>query len=276
MAKVAKNVKKDDTKMTCPICGKAKNIGRGFYNSNDPRFEIYYGKCYWCKECLEGLCFDENGMPSRDKFREVLRDYLNMPFYQKIYEEAMKKDNRTLGYYIRQLNLQNKFQPTDLVWTDGEVDDEVAPDRVKAAINKDEKVYNLEWMGTYSYADSDYLNDYLSKLQSDFNIITTNHMDYARKIAKASLATDKAYEAMIQGVSGADKRYKDLQSIFDTLSKSAQFSENTRGANDAGISGISQVVDKIESKQWIYDTEEFPEDELDHLLKQFANIRKSL
>jgi len=131
-------------------------------------------------------------------------------------------------------------------------------------------------MGTYSYADSDYLNDYLSKLQSDFNIITTNHMDYARKIAKASLATDKAYEAMIQGVSGADKRYKDLQSIFDTLSKSAQFSENTRGANDAGISGISQVVDKIESKQWIYDTEEFPEDELDHLLKQFANIRKSL
>lgn len=276
MAKVARNIKFDDKKMTCPECNESKNIERGFYSSKDPRFEIYHGRCYWCKDCLEKMCYNEIGIPSRDNFREVLRDYLNLPFDQKIYEDALKKNNRILGFYITQLNTRSGFKGNELTWEDGQTED--TKENNKKTINRveEEKFYSVDWIGSYTPTDLAYLNNYLSKLQDDFNIITTNHLDYAKKIAKASLATDKAYESMIQGNSGADKKYKDLQAIFDTLSKSAQFSENTRGANDAGITGISQVVDKIENKQWIYDIEDFPEDELDHLLNQFSNIKKSI
>jgi len=273
MAKEVKDIQINNNKMRCAQCGNEKYIKTDFYKSKDPRFGVSQGKCYWCKECLEKMCFDDNGVPSRNKFREVLRDYLNLPFDQKIYEDSIKKDKRILGFYITQLNTRSGYKGKDLTWEDGQVNDDIDNESV---YKEDKKVHSVEWMGYYSQVDLDYLNDYLEKLRNDFNIITTNHLDYAKKIAKASLATDKAYEEMLQGNKDADKRYKDLQSIFDNLSKSAQFSENSRGANDAGITGISQVVDKIENKQWIYEIEDFPEDELDHLLKQFSNIKKSL
>ena len=37
-----------------------------------------------------------------------------------------------------------------------------------------------------------------------FKIVTENHRDYAKKIAKASLMMDKAYEDMLKGVTAAD------------------------------------------------------------------------
>ena len=43
---------------------------------------------------------------------------------------------------------------------------------------------------------------------------------------------DKAFDEMINGTEGADARYKNAREAFDTLSKSAKFSESTRSVND--------------------------------------------
>ena len=70
--------------------------------------------------------------------------------------------------------------------------------------------------------------------------MTENHRDYARKIAKASLQMDKTFDDMMNGVDGADKRYENATKAFDTLSKSAKFSESTRSVNDVGASSFSK------------------------------------
>ena len=49
----------------------------------------------------------------------------------------------------------------------------------------DELIYDDKWMGKYSQKDIDYLNNYYAGLERDYKIITENHRDYARKIAKA-------------------------------------------------------------------------------------------
>ena len=49
-------------------------------------------------------------------------------------------------------------------------------------------------MGKYTQKDIDYLNKYYAGLERDYKIITENHRDYARKIAKASLQMDKAFD----------------------------------------------------------------------------------
>jgi hypothetical protein len=110
--------------------------------------------------------------------------------------------------------------------------------------------YNADWQGSYSVQDLNYLNDYFEKLNRDYKITTQNHRDYARKVAKASLAMDKAYARMInENDDSAHKKFKELKSIFDDLCKSAQFSESTRSANDVGLGSFGVLFNKVEKKQ---------------------------
>ena len=110
------------------------------------------------------------------------------------------------------------------------------------SVNKEPLIYSEEWMGEYTQSDLDRLNNYYDSLNNDYKIVTVNHRDYARKIAKASLMMDKAYEDMLKGVPNAEKMYTNAKDIFDSLSKSAKFSEDKRSINDVGISSFSKIV----------------------------------
>lgn len=143
-------------------------------------------------------------------------------------------------------------------------------------VKVEEKIYSKDWKGYFTQEDIDDLNQYYTDLNTDFKIVTRNHKDYARKIAKASLAMDKAFEDFQNGVTGADKRYKDLKDAFDSLSKSAQFAENTRSQNDVALGCFGKVFDKVENHNWVYEWDSMEKDEYDILLDQFGNIQKSL
>ena len=84
-------------------------------------------------------------------------------------------------------------------------------------IEQEDLIYDDKWMGKYTQKDIDYLNKYYAGLERDYKIITENHRDYARKIAKASLQMDKAFDEMINGVDGADARYKNAREAFDNV-----------------------------------------------------------
>jgi hypothetical protein len=139
-----------------------------------------------------------------------------------------------------------------------------------------EKIYSKEWKGYYTKEDLDDLNQYYNDLNTDFKITTRNHKDYARKIAKASLAMDKAFEDFQNGVIGADKRYKDFKDTFDSLSKSAQFAENTRSQNDVALGCFGKVFEVVENHHWIPEWDSYEKDQIDVILDQFSNIDKSL
>lgn len=280
---------KDELKLKCTACGKMKDTDK-FYKSYsflykcnaDSRMSI-------CKDCLLELYakYLEKHRDRRKAIYEVCKK-VDTCYLDTLFEAAELQVNKTkkgrkpnvCRIYFQKVNSLNQYQ--DLTFDNSESLDYVSTEQKIKKIEEgseneslEENVYSDIWMGTYSRNDLNYLNSYLSKLQEDFKIITINHIDYAKKIAKASLAMDKAYSDLIAGVSGAEGRYKNLKDAFDSLSKSAQFSESNRGES-VGVHGISQIVEKVENRQWIKSKEEFEKDQLDHLMDQFSNINKSL
>ncbi len=141
---------------------------------------------------------------------------------------------------------------------------------------KENLIYDDKWRGKYNSKDIKYLNEYYAGLERDYKIITENHRDYARKIAKASLQMDKAFDEMINGIEGADARYKNAREAFDTLSKSAKFSESTRSVNDIGISSFSKVAAMVEAHNWIPEHKPLKKDTIDEMIDYLSTITKSL
>ncbi|MDF2884445.1 MAG: hypothetical protein K0R54_5012 [Clostridiaceae bacterium] len=273
-------IKKDIPKKVCSDCHKSKNIETGFFSAKN---KILYpdGKISICKLCLKKAIYNSDGTIDINKFKQILQQ-MDIPFLYDEYERAINSNADSIGIYFK--NLNSLPQNSNLTWKDSvfekniknKINNKEITNKDKQNQENDTLVYSKEWRGTYTKSDLEYLNDYYTELNNDFKIVNKNHKDYARKIAKASLAMDKASDDMLNGVSGSDKRYKDLKDAFDSLCKSAQFSEQTRTNTNSGINGIAQIVDKVESHSWIYEREDFPEDELDHLLNQFKNIEKSI
>ena len=141
---------------------------------------------------------------------------------------------------------------------------------------EEELVYSEFWMGEYTQKDIDLLDKYYAGLNRDYKIVTENHRDYAKKIAKASLMMDKAYEDMLKGVSGADKMYSSAKDIFDSLSKSAKFSEDKRSINDVGISSFSKITSIVENHNWIPQHVPKEKDMYDEMLEALSVINKSV
>lgn len=142
--------------------------------------------------------------------------------------------------------------------------------------NDEPLVYSDKWMGNYSETDIRKLDHYYESLENDYNIVTENHRDYARKIAKASLQMDKTFDDMMNGIEGADKRYENATKAFDTLSKSAKFSESTRSVNDVGASSFSKVAAMVESHNWIPEHKPLKKDTIDEMIDYLSTITKSV
>lgn len=272
-------------KIICGMCGIEKKVA-DFYTSYNPIHKT--GRLSYCKECLKNMCKDDKGNIIIEKVKDMLK-MIDRPFLYDIFdisvklyaesENSKRKTRDIIGDYFKNISMP---QYRDLKWNDSTFakNDNIINENNKAEIiyfNKDdEKKYSVQWMGEYTPLDLEYLDKYLHGLHGDFKIITENHKDYAKKIAKASLHMDKCFQDMLNGVQGADKRYKDARETFDTLSKSAQFSENTRGQNDVSLGGFGVVFDRVEQKTWIPKHVPLEKDVIDNIIESFGIINKSL
>lgn len=219
-------------------------------------------------------------------------------------DEIAKYGNKIVGFYFKNINTlrQNK----DRSFADSEKDGFVhktynvnAREKKEAIANRyseviennsqnsvqsnsqtkktdEDLIYSEFWMGEYTQKDIDLLDKYYAGLNRDYKIVTENHRDYAKKIAKASLMMDKAYEDMLKGVAGADKMYSSAKDIFDSLSKSAKFSEDKRSINDVGISSFSKITSIVENHNWIPQHVPKEKDMYDEMLEALSVINKSV
>lgn len=268
-------------KKICTECKKELTTSSNFYNSQSPVFTD--GKAPICKSCINKKV-DYGNMQT---IYSLLQS-MDIAFLYEYWDRASQKNpTSAFGNYIRQANSLNQFK--GLGWKDSVFDSSLNNSNTKdskskssckidtrESRNNEDTAYNNDWRGTYAASDLEYLEDYYKDLNTDFKIITRNHKDYARKIAKASLAMDRAYDDMINGVQGSDTRYKNLKDTFDTLSKSAQFAEDKRGINDVGLGGFGVVFDKVEAKQWIPQHVPLEKDDFDKLIDYFSTIERSL
>ena len=301
---------KQKGKKVCTCCHKERNL-TDYYISYSPLYSIDK-RVPICKECCKTLALNEDGSINEVKLNELLRN-IDRPYYKDLIfvsEQSVKRENGYLSdeevkYHGREI-LQAYFrqiatrQDRARSYSDSERDNFIhdrsnRPVSEKNKISKeytdiktelslmnasnvpnDTLIYDDKWMGKYTQKDLDYLNKYYSGLERDYKIITENHRDYARKIAKASLQMDKAFDDMINGIEGADAKYKNAREAFDTLSKSAKFSESTRSVNDVGISSFSKVAAMVEAHNWIPEHKPLEKDTIDELIDYLSTITKSL
>lgn len=247
-------------KYKCNICLKKKTETQ-FYKAGRTKAGLYHT----CKTCLQMKTKHNN----IEYVQEVLKD-MDRVFIRALWDKVFfKYGDTSFGHYLAALGTSYKY--AELTYEDSIITN------TEEEIDYVEPVYNEKWRGTFSIQDLNYLEKYYDELHRDYRITTTNHKDYAKKIAKASLAMDKAYERMLNDREpNAAKDFKELKGIFDDLCKSAQFSESTRSANDVGLGSFGVIFNLIENQEWIPQHKPVSKDIYDKLLDQFANIGKSL
>ena len=298
----------------CTRCHEEKKL-TDFYSSNSPLFSIDK-RVPLCKKCIQELCVNsETGEIDEIELNKTLR-IIDKPYYKDslassyqqflkehsyIEEEDVKKyGDKVLGLYFKNVMLR---QDKDKSYEDSEKEGFIHHNSNTSLSEKqkiiqrysdiqeqknsttfttqtkkveEELVYSEFWMGDYSQRDIDLLDKYYAGLNRDYKIVTENHRDYAKKIAKASLMMDKAYEDMLKGVAGADKMYSSAKDIFDSLSKSAKFSEDKRSINDVGISSFSKITSIVENHNWIPQHVPKEKDMYDEMLEALSVINKSV
>lgn len=298
----------------CTRCHEEKKM-TDFYSSNSPLFSIDK-RVPLCKKCIQELCVNsETGEIDEIELNKTLR-IIDKPYYKDslassyqqflrehsyIEEEDVRKyGDKVLGLYFKNIMLR---QDKDKSYEDSEKEGFIhhnsntslsekekiiqkysdiqdqknnATSTTQTKKVEEELIYSEFWMGDYSQRDIDLLDKYYAGLNRDYKIVTENHRDYAKKIAKASLMMDKAYEDMLKGVSGADKMYSSAKDIFDSLSKSAKFSEDKRSINDVGISSFSKITSIVENHNWIPQHVPKENDMYDEMLEALSVINQSV
>ena len=276
-------------KKVCCECHEEKKLSE-FYQASD-RTNSIDGKVPLCKACYKNMSTNEDGTINMEGFKRALQ-IMDRPYIETCLQSAiekcadpMSKQKDVLGDYMRQVSSLPQNAKTSFIQSI-ENGGNRQPQPIERVLmvdpaknmpsEEDEIVYSDVWRGNYSRRDIEFLDQYYSDLQHDYKIVTSNHRDYARKIAKASLQMDKSFNDMIAGVAGADKRYKDAKDAFDQLCKSAKFSEATRSVNDVGISGFAKVAEMVEAHNWIPKHVVMEKDEIDKMLDYLSTITKSL
>lgn len=220
-----------------------------------------------CKSCIQ----KKVDVKDVESVKSVLKD-MDLAFKKDLWQEVYdfcNGDQGAFGVYIGRI--QKRGSPT---YSESNFD--IVDEESGEVLEEDEgkKIYSKEWGGKFTKTELEYLNNYYNGLLNDYEITTTNHRDYARKIAKASLAMDEEFEKVLRGE--PDTTYKNLRDTFDKLSNSAKFSESQRSANDVGLGSFGVIVAKVEKHTWIPEYEPVDKDTYDLIIEQFSNIEKSL
>ena len=271
MAGVDSSLKISCQNKRCESLGK-KMAPSNFFTSRNPSFSHHP----YCKYCVENM-IDRNNL---ETVYDVLK-LLDIPFIINVWNDVCrKKKSNYMEYYLKEMNgkeyKDKKYEDSVFILNEEDSVENEIPKSVQGMIDDEEMIWSPEWNGNYTAKDLEYLNNYYNGLTDDFKIVTTNHKDYAKKIAQASLFQSKAYQNLLKGEDGADLAYEKATKMFDQLSKSAQFAESQRSANDVSLGCFGRVFDAVEKHTWVPTHEPENKDMYDKLLKQFSNIEKSL
>lgn len=271
----------------CVKCNRRLEL-KEYYSNRKFREELYRDR--WCKDCIEKLIIDEKVL--KEYFYDNRRKYPEN-YWGKMYAKAKVKANeeyralrgrekeqwiikttRNSCFRLINFNAYYKYEDPELVKKEKDKNKSVVGDIRE---NEPTKVYNHKWCGYYTDADIKYLEDYYKGLDDDFRLSNHSYRDYAKKVCKASLAMDKAFSEMQVGMVGAEKKYKELKTVFDTLSQSAKFAEKTRSVNDVvGFGSFGELINKIEEDGFLNKPVKFNDDDIDLIVDDFRYVIASV
>lgn len=209
------------------------------------------GYDHWCKNCRKDVVVDY----------ETLAKYLKInekPFYSPTWDRAMEEakdfadenlegkglsddelfariNEKAVSNYFRYTNLPN-FAPDSFHEDDVKVSEDYIPEYLV-----------IKWGEGYSLTDYKKLEEYEKNMKNDYNIVTTSHKDYLKKIAKISLKMDIAIDK------NDFATVKNLSGQYDSLMKSAKFTavQRTQADETGGLNTFSDFFRLIEEEGFI-------------------------
>lgn len=278
------------TKM-CLKCGKVKDVSDFFANKD---WVDQLGHDVWCKECAQ-KCSSKDEM--REYFWENHRQW-NERIWELAKNKALKLASNNLAFQKaaddRRKSILEKLTcqqvptmmtlPSMYKYFDPEKDGKAisfeeakAVGLVEEPEDEEEKAYNEEFNGYFKPRELNYLKAYYAELEKDYTLDTQNIRDYARKICRASLMVDKAYDDYAAGRCDFSV-VKDAINVFDTLSKSANFAACKRKPGDnGGISSWSELTLKLETSGYPCTRKiEWEPDDVDKTIEEYRHIVDAL
>ena len=288
---MARRKQEGEPQKLCLKCGHVLPLS-AFYQNKE--WKAQSCRDAWCKSCVQKYCVS----------KEALKEFCwlnNREWTEQSYEQAKKKaayllasdadyigdwttenqkkvmeEKAACRAFLSMMNLEGIYRYASNQSEARGYPDYVADVGEKSVSNDlydDELIYSREWNGLYSRREIQYLNDYYRHLENDFVLDNENLRDYARKVAKASLEADLAYDKKRNGKIGSSE-LKEAQLMFDNLRKSAEFAACKRRVNEAGgLGSFGELIAKLESSGILQAvTVQFPEDDVDRIIADYRHI----
>lgn len=257
-----------------------------------PKNKLWEEQLYhdvWCRDCAKRLCKD----------KEDLKNYC--------YENNRKWEDRFWGSALKRAQASLNTKPEYLAAAAGEREKKMNAAACSAFIDgmmnlkpfyyyephdffarvrtpenpnggePEKPTYSEEWRGYYTSEEIKTLDAIYHQYEVDFVLDNVNIRDYAHKVAKASFNADVAEDRMRRGI-GTASAYKEMQKIFDDMSKSSNFAACRRKAGDgSGFGSLGEVIYRLEMDGKLEENGfTFPEDDVDKIIGDFRHTLMSV
>ena len=163
--------------------------------------------------------------------------------------------------------LKNPFQEANFIPESDLVD-------TAAQLDQEDKIYlAMKWGRLYTPSQWVSLEKMYNEFMESFDIQGAARIDTLKKICKTSLKMDEAIDA------GDIETYQKLSRVYDTMMKSAKFTEAQNKEKDGNqIDSASAIVDFVEAHAGQipkYECKQ-PQDLIDKIIKDLKDYNKSL
>jgi hypothetical protein len=281
------------TSKVCPICSKNKKFSDYYVHR---RFDKEYGCDPICKVCSKAMAISKEGLanycsttsrPFLEELWNWCEDKVTTIFnkddaFNSLTEIQQKKKftQRMINTYFGQMGQAQWYSYTGAELS-GEVDEieatEVEVDDSADAVRSDKKKYSLMWGGDFTEEELIYLNMQYKKAQEDYDLKTTNDLEYAMNVAVAGLIVRKARSSYLNEEAGSDKRWREAVSSYDSLCTSAKFNQKTRTENsNTGLGSFGETWKRLEEMGFKPVLVNFPKDDVDKILEEYAHSHVAL
>lgn len=279
------------SKKVCLKCGQARQLTE-FYANKDWKQQL--GKDVWCKQCV-------NRCTTKDQIKQYF--FVNQrQWHERIWQAAefrAKKLVATNQTYARSSADRQAFMlerltaqqvPACMTSYYNHIDTsqggqylyyhETKTEADVMEENPNVRTYSQKWNGNFTKAQLEYLNSYYEQLEENFSFTDASTRDYARKVCRASMQSNKAMDDFLLGKCDYTA-VKDALNVFDMLNKSANFAACKRKAGDnSGTTSYGEFVAKWESSGLSVEEMErkieWPQDDVDRCIKSLYHIVDSL
>lgn len=280
-------VKLQPSTKLCLKCEEVKDVSE-FYANKD--WLDNGGRDIWCKECINKCgtrdeimeYFWENHREWNDKIwtsakNKALKLAANNTTFQKAKDDRRKSilEKLTIQQIPSVMVLPQcyRFAPhPEIPYSEAK-----AKGEIKHIEDDDDRIYSKEFNGHFTPSELEYLEKYYNSLEEDFTLDTENLRDYARKLSKASLQADKAQNDFMNGRCDFNV-VKDANTLFDMLSKSANFAACKRKPGEnGGMGSWSELTLKLEASGYPCTRQiQWPKDDVDKTIDEFRYIVEAL